>query len=598
ALGSAALDGSVLDGTVLDGAKAAGPLRVRLDPAGADAVRMVMVDAAGQPVASVESVLGRPVSAARLAAGRPAAADCLFALDWQPADPEGSAPGFRDDVREVPTGSGAAAWALETVPGWLAERPGDERLVLVTRGAVAVRPGDQPDLATAPVWGLIRSAQAENPDALVLVDLDDAAGPDELAAAVRTGEPMVAVRDGVPLLPRLARRRPAPPRPLLADPGQAVLVTGGTGGIGALVARHLVTEHGVRRLVLASRRGPDAPGADRLAAELTGLGAEVRVAACDLSDRAAVAGLLASVDGLGAVLHAAGVLDDALVTSMRPEQLDRVFRAKADSARHLDELAGGLTSFVLFSSVAGALGGPGQGNYAAANTYLDQLAHARRARGLPAVSIGWGLWASSSEMTGHLSAADTARLARGGVLPLATEEALSLLDAALGSPDPAVLAARLDLAGPRERAQQVPAVLRGLVRAAPAPAADPAAALAGLPAAERELELVRLVRAEVAAVLGYSGPDAVELDRPFTGLGLDSLGAVQLRNRLTRVTGLTLPLTVVFDHPTPRAVGRFLAGRLAPPSPESARPEPAPPQPADVDDIELETLVEIALRGD
>jgi acyl transferase domain-containing protein/acyl carrier protein len=586
-------------GVRLHGAPAAGPLRVRLDPAGVDAVRMVMIDAAGQPVASVESVLGRPVSAAQLAAGRPATADCLFALDWQPADLEVATTEVRYDVREVPAGYRATAWALEAVQGWLAERSGNTRLVLVTRGAVAVRPGDEPDLATAPVWGLVRSAQAENPDELVLVDLEGAAGPDELAAALKTGEPMVAVRDGALLLPRLARRRPAPPRPLLADPGQTVLVTGGLGGLGALVARHLVAEHGVRRLVLVSRRGPGAPSADRLAAELTGLGAEVRVVACDLSDRAAVADLLASVDGLGAVLHAAGVLDDALVTSMRMEQLDRVLRAKADSARHLDELATGLTSFVLFSSVAGALGGPGQGNYAAANTYLDQLAHARRARGLPAVSIGWGLWAERSEMTGHLSAADTARLASSGVLPLATDEGLSLLDAALGSPDPAVLAARLDLAMLREQAHQVPAVLRGLVRAAPTPAANPAAALAELPAAERELELVRLVRAEVAAVLRHSSPDAVGLDRPFTELGLDSLGAVQLRNRLSRVTGLALPVSVAFDHPTPRAVGRFLAGRLAPLSPESAPPEPAPSAAvADIDDMELETLVEIALRGD
>ncbi|MFE0138235.1 type I polyketide synthase [Streptomyces sp. NPDC059037] len=524
--------------------------------------------------------------------------------------------GSPENATAVPDAARAvAAQVLALLRDWLtnAQLP-DTRLALVTRSAVAARPGDEPDPALAPVWGLVRSAQAEHPGKFALVDLDADAGEADLAAALTLGEPQVAVREGALLVPRMARRRPAGTRPVL-DPESTVLITGGTGGLGALVARHLVTEHGVRHLLLASRRGRTAEGADALADELTGLGAQVSIEACDVSDRAAVAGLLSGVAGehpLRAVVHAAGVLDDGLITSLTEDQLDRVLRAKADSAWHLHELTEGLdlTAFVLFSSLAGAIGGPGQGNYAAANTFLDALAARRRAQGLPAVSIAYGLWEEHSDMTGHLSSADAARLARSGVVALSADEGLQLLDATLESADHLVLAARLDMAALRTQAAtgMAPALLRDLVPAAPdRPAAASAALLdrlADLTRPERERELLRLVRAEIAAVLQYPGPDAIAPDRAFNEIGFDSLGAVQLRNRLNVATGLRLPVTAVFDHPTPRAVSLLLADRLYPATddcstgPAATADDGTSDPAAGLDAMDAEDLVRMALRGD
>ncbi|MDA0567694.1 SDR family NAD(P)-dependent oxidoreductase, partial [Streptomonospora sp. S1-112] len=223
-----------------------------------------------------------------------------------------------------------------------------------------------------------------------------------------------------------------PPRPL--DPAGTVLVTGGTGTLGVRLARHLVTAHGAGRLLLAGRGGPMAPGAAEAMAELTALGAEVEVRACDVADRAAVAALLAAVPPdrpLTAVVHAAGVLDDATLTALTREGLDRALAAKVDGAWHLHELTAeaDLAAFVLFSSALGVLGAPGQANYAAANAFLDGLAHHRRARGLPATSLAWGLWAERSGLTGRLGAAGTARVRRCGLVPMPTVRALDLFDA-------------------------------------------------------------------------------------------------------------------------------------------------------------------------
>ncbi|WP_345025889.1 beta-ketoacyl reductase, partial [Streptomyces sedi] len=224
-----------------------------------------------------------------------------------------------------------------------------------------------------------------------------------------------------------------------------VLVTGGLGTLGGLTARHLVARHGVRELVLAGRRGPATPGADALCRELTELGARVTAVACDLGDREAAAELLAA-HPVKAVVHTAGVLDDAVLESLTPEQVDAVFRPKAEAARHLHELtaASGLTAFVLFSAAAGTFGGPGQGNYAAANAYLDALAQHRRAAGLPATSLAWGLWAEASGLTEHLADADLRRLARGGVLPLASEDGMALFDAARATGAATAVPAALD----------------------------------------------------------------------------------------------------------------------------------------------------------
>ncbi|MFJ7071083.1 SDR family NAD(P)-dependent oxidoreductase, partial [Streptomyces sp. NPDC101115] len=379
--------------------------------------------------------------------------------------------------------------------------------------------------------------------------------------------------------------------PAAIDPDGTVLITGATGALGGLVARHLVTEHGARRLLLVSRRGPDAPGAAELAAELTGSGAEVTLAACDTGDRDALARLLSDVR-LTAVVHAAGVLDDGVITALTPERLDTVLAAKATAARNLHELTvdQDLAAFVLFSSVMGVIGGAGQGNYAAANAYLDALAQHRKARRLPALSLAWGMWADTAGrpgaagMAGSLSEADRGRIARTGLAPIDRAEGLALLDAAMRTDAAALVPAPFDRAALGALGAQLPAVLRDLAPAAPRPAqeaqataAAPATAtlrdrLAVLNPAERQDLLLDLVRVQTAAVLGRSDAAGVPADRPFKDMGCDSLTLVELRNRLQTSAGLRLPATFLFNYPTPLAVMAHLHEELAPDEADSADP--------------------------
>ncbi|MET9960311.1 SDR family NAD(P)-dependent oxidoreductase [Streptomyces sp. NPDC006326] len=367
--------------------------------------------------------------------------------------------------------------------------------------------------------------------------------------------------------------------PRLLDRDGTALVTGGTGTLGALVARHLVEEHGIRHLLLTSRQGAQAPGAQALAAELTARGARVTLAACDAADRTALEAALASVDPahpLTAVVHAAGTLDDTAVEQLTADQVDRVLRPKADAAWNLHELTRGLdlAAFVLFSSAAGTLGTAGQANYAAANAFLDALAQQRRAQGLPAVSLAWGLWQQTSALTGTLDDKDLRRLSRTGVAALPTPEALALFDAGLTADRPALAPVRLDTAGLTGAGAEIPALLRGLVRTpvrrraqAGGGAGGPAALadrLAPLPEAERRRMLLDLVREHAAVVLGESSPAAIGPNRAFKELGSDSLTSVELRNRLKAATGLRLSATLVFDYPTPAALADYLYGELAP----------------------------------
>ncbi|MEV4772925.1 type I polyketide synthase, partial [Micromonospora humida] len=575
-------------------ATGAASVRVRLTPVGSG-VRVAVADAVGAPVATVDSLVLRPVQVTRPGG----VADALFDLTWQeigtptgtvvPAwahhPATGTAPATPDvDLLVLTAGSAGdvagpqavhdeANRVLGLVQEWLAG-PDTHRLVVLTRRAVG---DDGTDLTGAAAWGLLRSAQAENPDRLLLVDTDPAADvAGTLALALATGEPQVRVRDGVVSVPRLARQvvEPATPDTPLYGSG-TVLVTGATGALGTAVARHLVTTHGVTRLLLVSRRGPAAQGADDLVAELTAAGAQVELVAADVADRDQVTALLDARTDLSAVVHTAGVLDDGVVSSLSAARLSAVLRPKVDAAWLLDEATRDreLSAFVLFSSLSGVLGAPGQGNYAAANAFLDALAVSRRAAGLPAVSLAWGLWGEGSAMTDRLGDADRERMSRGGVLPLTTADGLALLDAAVANPYPTAVPARLDLAALRTLGEDLPLPFHGLVRPARRTAARAAAGvttgwaadLAALSAEERDRAATALVLSQVAAVLGHASAERIDAGRAFQELGFDSLTAVELRNGLSAATGLRLPATLIFDYPSPRDLARHLLSEIAGP---------------------------------
>ncbi|MBV7699688.1 SDR family NAD(P)-dependent oxidoreductase [Streptomyces sp. TRM70350] len=667
-----ALDGSVaVPGTwrgVRVHATGATAVHARITELDERTIALRLTDAQGQLVATVDSIEFRDIPADRFRAAPGEGADGLFAVEWRPAAPATGARGVRwgvlrtagsglpapfgddvlkefDDVLEeyeeyeeyadvaaaassagrvdavvLPWPShasplGGTTRALHVLRAWLAdERLAGTPLVVLTRGAVAALDADVPDPASAALWGLVRSVQSETPDRVVLVDAEREAPAESLSAVLATGEPQAALRGREVLLPRL-RRVPAATGPLDTpswDPAGTVLITGGTGTLGSLVARHLAGDHGVRHLLLASRSGEQAQGAAELAADLKELGAEVTIAACDVTDRAALAELLADIPAdhpLTGVVHTAGVLDNSLFEAMTPDRLRTVLGPKAEGAWHLHELTrdADLAAFVLFSSTVGVFGGPGQSNYAAAGAYLDGLAHYRRAQGLPAVSLAWGMWESdgpdthpdgtdthpagtdshpagtdahsagiNSRLAGinaQLTQKDLERFVRSGFRPMTRAEGLALFDRALAAGVAAPVATPLSLAD-LGSGSQVPPLLRtlteggGPARRAASPAAVSSASaadrLAGASAAEREEWALSLVRTEVAAVLGHASPDAVAADHSFQELGFDSMTAVELRNRLNAAAGARLPATMVFDHPTPTALAAALLEHVAP----------------------------------
>ncbi|WBB80353.1 type I polyketide synthase [Micromonospora sp. WMMD882] len=601
-------------------------LRVRLRFDRDGRVAIDAADGDGQPVLSVGALVTRPARADQLAASAAAVGvpDSLFRLAWTPTPATGAQPGppgrlaaigpagllpetYADlagltaaldggagvpDVvlvatraagRDAASVRAATADALTLVQRWLGDaRLADARLVFVTDRAVEAVPGEGVgDLAGAAVRGLVRSAQAEHPGRFVLLD---AADPAELLAllpaALAADEPQLAVRDGVLLAPRLARLTGQTGPGTSFAPAGTTLVTGAAGVLGGLVARHLAARHGVRHLLLVGRRGDGAAGATELLAELAELGAEATFAAVDVADRAALAGVLAGVPAdrpLTAVVHAAGVLDDGVLAALTPQRLDTVLRPKVDGALNLHELTRDLplSAFVLFSSAAGVIGNAGQANYAAANAFLDALAARRRAEGRPGRSLAWGLWERRSELTGTLTDPARRRLTGGGVGALSDAEGLALFDAALRPDEALLVPVRLEL---RERTAMtgadVPALLRGLVRGVvrrTAGAADGVVdadalrrRLSGLPPADRAARIEELVRDRVARVLRHDDPGAVDPALAFKDLGFDSLTSVELRNQLNAATGLRLPATLVFDHPSPGAVAAFVARKLAP----------------------------------
>jgi NAD(P)-dependent dehydrogenase (short-subunit alcohol dehydrogenase family)/acyl carrier protein len=587
----------------------ASALRVSLTPVADGGYRVVGYDEAGGPVLSVDRLVTRAIDISQLGAAKQGP-DSLFRVDWVEVRSTGSAAelvvlGDAGDLGALVGDGGsvpeavfvfagkpegalgvveAARSVAERVLGllqaWLADdRFAESRLVVVTRHGVAAAGDATVDLGVAPVWGLVRSALSEHPDRFGLVDVDldgglDADGLGELlpASGVLEGGSQLVVRAGRVLAPRLVRaqtpERDAGQEPRAFAAGRTVLVTGGTSGLGALFARRLVSEHGVDRLLLVSRRGPAAPGAAELVAELEGLGCQVRVEACDVSDRRQVEALLGRVpadDPLGAVVHSAGVLDDGTIESLTDERLDSVMAAKVDAAWHLHELTEhlDLSAFVVFSSAAGVLGSPGQGNYAAANAFVDALAHHRQAKGLVAQSLAWGLWERESAMGGGLDDGTRKRMSRMGVAPLTDEQGIGLFEAAGTVGDPLLLAVSLDRAGLRAQARAgiAPQLLRGLVRV-PDRQAEPVASLADrlgrTPEEEWDAVILEVVRAQTATVLGHATSQAIDAELAFKDLGFDSLGAVELRNRLGQDTGLRLPTTLIFDYPTPQAVAAYL----------------------------------------
>ncbi|WP_216892789.1 type I polyketide synthase [Nocardia alni] len=585
-------------------------LRVRVDQIDATTLRVDAADVHGTPVITIDRLLARPIDAAAAAALRRARSDShpLYALRWTSAAGRASrrvvavlgdtaisgahaypavhalpqAPAVPDIVvwrsGDITTGTGdfagdsavaakARRYFADTVAvlrEWLADKRAGESILVVATGLA----GSAADPAAAIVSGLVASAQAENPGRIVRLDHDDAT---ELTAelvdrAVSLDEGWVAAHAGELRVPRL-RRTTAADTGTVALGNGTVLVTGGTGGIGALIARHLVAAHDVRRLLLVSRRGLAADGAADLAAELSAAGAQVEVVACDIADREALGAVLRAVPDdypLTAVIHSAGVLDDGTLATLTPEQVDRVLRPKVDAAWNLHELTGeaDLSAFVLFSSIAYTLGSPGQGNYSAANAFLDALAHHRRAAGLPARSMAWGLWALGMADTD--SAVDAGRRARFGLAPIIPEVGVRLFDRALLTDEPVVLPVSFDFATMRA---EIPAILRDI-----APASRKARSkddrgglrrrLAALPESERAAAALHEVRSLAAAILGHSSPDAVPADALFTEIGFDSLGGVEFRNQLGATTGLSLPSTLVFDHPTAADIAEMVRIRL------------------------------------
>ncbi|MDE3069830.1 MAG: SDR family NAD(P)-dependent oxidoreductase, partial [Acidobacteriota bacterium] len=460
------------------------------------------------------------------------------------------------------------------------------RLVLITERALAVAGDEAPDLVQAALPGLMRSARAEHPDRFRMIDVDGRESARIcLPGALMSEEPELAARHGRLYAPRVERLKAQPARAASLDHG-TILLTGATGGLGALLARHIVSEHGARHLLLVSRSGPAATGAEALQAELEGLGCEVTLAGCDVTEREQLERLVASIPHsrpLRAVVHAAGVLDDGVISSLDGERLARVMAPKVDAAIHLHELTKSFArcELILYSSAAGILGAGGQGNYAAANTFMDALAAHRRAQGLPGLSLAWGAWETATGMTATLGGAGRARLVRMGLAPLSDTEGLALFDAARLAGRSLVLPWRLDGASLRaqSRAGTLPAQLRSLVRAPVRRAQDAggplARRLASAPESEWEGITLELVRGHVAAVLGHASAEAIDAGRAFKELGLDSLSAVELRNRLAQVTGMRLPATLVFGYPTPQALAHHLreriqgGARLAPPLPTS-----------------------------
>jgi acyl transferase domain-containing protein/NAD(P)-dependent dehydrogenase (short-subunit alcohol dehydrogenase family)/acyl carrier protein len=560
----------------------AGALRVRVSKDAEGASRLELADREGASLGTIDG-LGLAALADVPPRGHDgSAAGSLFRLAWSEVEaPPEVAEGLDLTLLDcsIDGGDSDLASRVETIAGRAlaslqARIAGDEteasRLVVLTRGAVAPGAGEAPNLAVAPLWGLVRAAQLEHPESFVLVDIDDSALSRQRLAdlpAVAHEEPQLAIREGRLLAPRLVCLDEGVPDAPAPDANETVLLSGGLGGLGGLAARRLA-ERGARSLLLVLDEESEAAAATALGEELEGLGCETRTAVCELADPDRVRTLLDSVPAarpLGSIVLAADAHEDGVLESLEPDRFERDLRAKVDAAWNLHELSSGGNrppEIVLFSSTAATLGSAGQAAHASSNAFLDALAARRRADGLPATSIAWGFVDVGGG--GELGEVERLRLARTGLAPIPARRALDLLDRARAADEPVVAALDLDRAGLREQARDgiLPPPLRGLAglpvrrRRARQSLAE---RLAGVPEEARPALVLELVRAHVAAVLGYNSGQQVDPERPFRDLGFDSLTAVELRNRLGTATGLRLGPALAFDYPTPDALAGYLA---------------------------------------
>ncbi|HRI69317.1 MAG TPA: type I polyketide synthase, partial [Polyangium sp.] len=601
-------------------------VRARLSPsATGGAISLEVAGTDGSPVLIAEALHTRPLSRDQLPRPGVSRHDALFAVQWTKLSPDaapiptenwawiGDVPRNElprpyttfhsmcaelDPEKPVPqtvivfekkataslvdAAHDTTCRTLALLQEWLAdERFESSQLVFVTRNAVAtIETEGVGELAHVPIWGLVRCAQAENPDrSILLVDIDDTdASFLALSRAIATHEPQVAIRQGALFSPRLVPATALPNSVFPVDSRGTVLITGGMGPLGRLLAKHLATRHGVLRMLLTSRQGPNAPGADDFRRQMEEIGVKLTISSCDVADPSALRKLLESIPKehpLVGLVHTAAVLDDGTIRALTPEQVARALRPKVDAAVLLDELTRdmNLSFFILYSSLAGVVGGPGQGSYAAGNAFLDALAISRRVRGLPAVAIAWGSWGEAGMLT-RLSDADRVRMRRAGVVPLSSNEGLDLFEMAIRSSSAAVVAARFDLEVLRERTDVLSPMLSTLLpaktknrtttRRASAPGATILAQLRGLSKENQARVILDMVRAETAAVLGHSDVARIPADAGFMNLGLDSLTSIELRRRLQQITGLPLPATIAFDHPSPGHIATFLLDKLAP----------------------------------
>jgi len=605
-------------------------VRVQAHATSADTLTIRLLDTTGTPVATIDALTLREITTDQLNALTPTTnADSLWTVSWTPHTPttpkhptphlihytsiDTLPPHTTDNISstgiviadtttwtnhhdDLPTRTRVlTTHTLRLLQHWVSTPElATTHLVLLTHGAVAVHTDTEvSDPAAAAIWGLVRSAQSEHPDRFSLIDTDNHPTSRDLLPTTATDpHPQQALRAGTTHTPQLTPT-PTPGSESGSgfglDPNGTVLITGGTGTLGALAARHLVTNHNIRHLVLISRRGPHTPHAQSLRTDLSTLGAQVSITACDVTDRDQLATVLAAIPTehpLTGIIHTAGTLDDGILTALTPERINTVLQPKADAAIHLHELTQhtNLALFAVYSSAAGILGSPGQANYAAANAFLDALMQHRRATGLPATSLAWGLWTETSDLTSGLAASDRERMRRSGVLGLSSSEALHLFDRGVRSGRSTVVPLKLDLTRLRSDA---PPLLRGLVRSTRRSVQTPptgtltlADRLASQDITEQERTLTELVRTEAAAVLGHPTKDSVDPAKAFQDIGFDSLTAVELRNRLNTATGLRLPATIVFDHPSPLAAATYLRlellGQLpaiTPPPPPASKPD-------------------------